>query len=91
MKLMISLLLLSSCASANWKERIVAFEKQSWRICTKEIDGEELHLKGLCYISKEVKERFLLKDLVRQKHYFCSFEDLECMAKHAHSGKRLKL
>ncbi len=91
MKIIISLLLLSSCAHGSWKERSVSFDKQKWRICTKEIDGEELHLKGLCYINKEVKSRFIRSDLVRQKPYFCSWDDLACLSKHAYSGKKFKL
>ena len=71
MRLLISFIILSSCANASWVERSVSFDKQSWRICTKEIDGDDLHLKGLCYINKEVQSRFLRSDLVRPKNYFC--------------------
>lgn len=90
MKLLLSSLLFVSCASSAWVEKIPAFEKQTWRICTKEIDGIEKHLKGFCYISKEVRGRFLRSDLIRQKHYFCEFTDEACLSRHAYSGKKLK-
>lgn len=90
MKLFLVSFLFVSCASSAWVEIAPSFDKQRWRICTKELDGEEYHLKGLCYISKEVKKRRIISDLVRPKRNFCAWENKECLTRHAYSGKRLK-
>lgn len=83
--------MLSSCASAaKWKAVQVPFKDQGWRVCTKEYDGEELHLKGFCYWQKEVKKRRILKDLYRRKHLVCLFTNKECLVKFPLSGKKIR-
>lgn len=94
MKLILSFLLVifSSCAtSARWEPNYPAFEFQTWRICTKETDGEEKHLKGLCYKDHEIKKRFIRRNLMREKWFFCPWEDKVCLLKHALSGKKFKM
>lgn len=90
--LLISFLIFNatSCSSASWKLQGLAFKDQIWRICTKEIDGEEFHLRGFCRWAKETKSRFILKDLYRRKHFFCAFEDKECLLKFAQSNKTIR-
>lgn len=78
------------CATASWVDNAPSFSKQKWRICTKEYDGLERHLKGLCYKSHEIKNRRMRSNLRREKWRFCPFTDLECLAKHAYSGKKFK-
>jgi len=90
LSLLISLIFIS-CAStaAPWKEETIAFEKQKWRLCIKEKDGKEKHLKGLCYISKECKMRFLIRKYCRPLPKFCPFTDAACLSRHAYSSKFL--
>lgn len=90
MKLILTSFLFFSCATSAWVEIAPSFDKQRWRICTKELDGGDRHLKGLCYISKEVKRRTFRSDLVRPKINFCAWEDKDCLTRHAYSGKRLQ-
>lgn len=91
MLLISMMLLLSSCASsAEWRVVQAPFEDQGWRICSKDYDGEDLHLKGFCYWQKEVKKRIILSDLYRRKHLVCLFEDKECLLKFQLAGKIIK-
>lgn len=86
------LLLFCSCASARrkWVEKSPPFIDQTWRICTEEYDGLEKHLKGYCYISKECKNRFILKDKCRPLPKFIPYSDEAGVLRIINSGKVLK-
>lgn len=88
--LLFSFFIYTSCASANWKPVDVVFSEQPWRICTEEIDGKKMHLKGLCYWQKQVKKKRIGKDKIRRVHKFCSFLDESCLIKFPLSGKKVK-
>lgn len=90
--IIIVFILLTSCATSDardWYRCGVSFEKQSWRICSTERDGEARNLKGFCYIDLECKDRFIGKPKKRPFPMFCSFQDLSCVQKMRDSGKKL--
>jgi len=89
---LILLVLFCSCASARpkWREVSPPFSGQTWRICVEEYDGSEKHLKGFCYISKECKNRFIIKDKCRPLPKFISFSDEAGVLRIINSGKVLK-
>lgn len=83
--------MLMSCATdAGWEVNDVPFKEQPWRICTEEIDGAELHLKGYCYWQEQTKKRFLKSAQWRRVQKVCLFSDKVCQLKFAQSGKRLR-
>lgn len=89
---LLSLFILLSCASIDteaWYDVGVAFEKQKWRLCTKERDGIERHLKGLCYIGKECRNRRFRSSICRPKPYFCGWDNKECLSRQAYANKFL--
>jgi len=87
---LLSLILLVACTTRSlaWTEYSVSFKKQKWRICTKERDGINRHLNGLCYISKQCKQR-LFKKICKPLPLYCAFSDKACLTRHAYSNKVL--
>lgn len=85
----LSLTFIISCssASAKWETIQVNFKKQTWRICDKVTDGEELHLKGFCYWQKEIKKKSFQRDEIRRVQKVCLFSDYTCLEKFQLSGK----
>lgn len=83
--------LLLGCAtnSEAWYEVTIDFKKQKWRLCTKEKDGIEKHLKGLCYIGKTCRSRRFRSRVCKPLPKFCAFNNKECLTPHAYSGKVL--
>lgn len=79
-----------SCATNSveaWVEDTVSFEEQEWRVCTKEFDGQEKHLEGFCYISRECRKRRFRSRICRPLPKFVSFTDKPGVLKLVLSGK----
>jgi hypothetical protein len=85
---LITLVLLTSCAS-TYKPVGPSYKKRTWRVCKREKDNPTLHLKGLCYIEKQCKKRFL-HTVCKNKQLFCPWGDLTCMEKYELLDKRLR-
>lgn len=97
--LMLSLSSLTSCASAGdwgaWSMKDVKPQEREWRICNKEFDGENLHMKGFCYIAKECRTRKTAifkneKEECRNLPLHCKWGDLTCLMENNMPSMTLK-
>lgn len=79
-----------SCASTSaewsaWKISTEAQSDQEWRFCSANLDGPELHRKGMCWEARECRtknpwysgEKVQCRDLPLH----CKWGDVECMDK----------
>jgi len=90
-KVLILSLFLYSCASMSsdwspWQMDDVDTMSREWHFCNEELDGPELHQKGICYQSEECRTRRTIfgnkKKECRRLPLFCAHGDIECLNKY---------
>ena len=92
-KLFYLLILVSlySCASVSadwgpWTMEDSPAPERTWRFCTEELDGPELHNKGYCYQSEECRNKTTIlgndKKECRRLPLFCAHGDMNCLVKY---------
>lgn len=92
-KLILASSLLFSCSSIDakrdWYHCGPISEKQTWRFCDKRYDREDLHHKGLCYITEMCKKRVILKPKRKPHQLFCKWGDIPCLRENKALNKRI--
>jgi len=90
MKYLLILLCLYSCSSISadwsvWQMEDVQSSRREWRFCKEELDGPELHNKGMCYQSEECRTKSTIfgndKKECRRLTLVCLWGDIDCMVK----------
>ena len=82
--------MVSSCASfsgewSEWKPVSVPTVEKKWRFCRAELDGPELHEKGMCFQDQECRTKkvlFRTKEECRPKPLFCGWGDIPCLKRY---------
>lgn len=86
--LIILIMVLTSCSSISgewgpYKRVGVAQVKEVWHFCRRDLHGEALHGKGVCYPAQECKFRKTIlgneRKECRTKMLFCKWGDLTCL------------
>lgn len=90
--LILVLMLVCSCATSAdrdwgpWKRNGVSTKEMRWHFCREDLDGPELHRKGVCYQSRETRTRKTILGNIRSEHrtvsIFCAWGDVDCLERH---------
>lgn len=93
----ISIFYSCSTMSSDWGDWYLQdspTKDREWHFCIDELDGPELHRKGICYQSKECRDRKTIlgnkRTECRRAPLFCPWGDFDCLIKYGINSMSIK-